>query len=128
MTTSPTTMLTSEIFDDGQLSVGALSYFRARLKSRIHQVVLSLFLERNKEDMNCAALSRRLQKAPEQITRWLSSPGNMRLDTVSDLLLAMGYELHVEARRINSVPRANDVFNVDGATLSQATQRSKVTP
>jgi DNA-binding phage protein len=37
-----------------------------------------------------AELARRLNKRPEQITRWLSAPGNLEIDTVSNLLSAMG--------------------------------------
>jgi len=43
---------------------------------------------------NKAKLARRLDKRPEQITRWLSEPGNLTFDTLSDLLLGLsGAEL-----------------------------------
>ncbi len=38
-------------------------------------------------------LAKRLGKRPEQITRWLAAPGNLTLDTISDLLLTMNAEI-----------------------------------
>lgn len=34
-----------------------------------------------------------LEKDPAQITRWLSAPSNFELDTLSDILLALGAEM-----------------------------------
>ena len=39
-------------------------------------------------------------KRPEQITRYLSGPANMTLDTLSDLLLGLGMEPTFEGRRL----------------------------
>lgn len=75
------------------LSDGMLAYFRARLSNRIHEIVLTEFVARESEGcINRAELARRIRRKPEQITRWLGSPGNWTLDTVSDLLLGMGLE------------------------------------
>ncbi len=75
------------------LSNGMLAYFRARLSNRIHEIVLTEFVARESEGcISRAELARRIRRKPEQITRWLGSPGNWTLDTVSDLLLGMGLE------------------------------------
>ena len=42
-------------------------------------------------------MARRIHKRPEQITRLLGAPGNWTLDTVSDLLLGMGFEPELSA-------------------------------
>jgi DNA-binding phage protein len=103
MPTYQTTPVWTEILDAPQLSKKALGYFRARLKNRLHQLVLTEFLqlEANKA-FNRADLARRIGKRPEQITRLLGAPGNWELDTVSDLLLAMGYELEPKAVRFDN--------------------------
>ena len=94
MTVYQTTPVWTEILNAPQLSKKALGYFRARLKNRLHQVVLGEFLKLGaNERFTKADLARRIDKKPEQITRFLGAPGNWTLDTVSDLLLAMGYEL-----------------------------------
>jgi DNA-binding phage protein len=104
MTMSPKTFVISALSENNPLSLAQFAYFRARLKSRIHEAILEVFEQRKKTGLTKAELSRRLGKAPEQVTRWLSAPGNLRLDTVSDLLLAMNSELvfnvvEIEQRR-----------------------------
>jgi hypothetical protein len=86
----------TEILDAPELSKKALGYFRARLKNRLHQSVLSEFLKREANGFTKAKFARRIGKRPELITRLLGAPGNWELDTVSDLLLAMGSELELK--------------------------------
>ena len=95
MTTYPAQYLyeISEGLSAGPIPEEKLVYFRARLKNRIHAMVLDYFVLLVKDKgFTKADLARRLDKRPEQITRWLGSPSNLTLDTVSDLLLGMGRE------------------------------------
>lgn len=94
MTTSATQDFLSEIIGGGPIPGGKLTYFQARLSGRIHQAMLNAFgrLEREK-NFTRRDLARRIGRKPEQITRWFSYPGNLTLDTVSDIFLGMGYEL-----------------------------------
>jgi hypothetical protein len=78
--------------DPSQLSKKQVGYYRARLKNRVHQLVLEQFLKLEDGGLSRAELARRIYKRPEIITRLLGSPGNWTLDTLSDLMLAMGYE------------------------------------
>ena len=69
------------------------AYFQARLQSRLYHFVVTKFLEKAKtESLTKAELARRIGRRPEIVTRLLSSPGNWRLETVSDLLLGIGAE------------------------------------
>lgn len=87
-------------------TIGELAYFQSRLKNRLHQLVLREF---EKSGLNRAELARRIQKKPEQITRWLNSPGNLRIDTLSDLLLGTSYaELKDEIVSLKQPPRNFD--------------------
>lgn len=89
MTTSPTAFL-HEITNYQRIPVGKLAYFRARLQDRIYNLVVSAFLRKEASDlMTRSDLAARLHKDPAQITRYLASPGNWTLDTVSDLLLGV---------------------------------------
>jgi hypothetical protein len=76
-----------------EIPYGVLAYFRSRLNNRMHELVLNEFAAQEREGRTTRAeLARRIRRKPEQITRWLGSPGNWTLETVSDLLLGMGME------------------------------------
>jgi len=93
MTTYPKTLLTDAIYSEKPLRPFQISYFGERYRNRLHAEILKLFQKVSEErGFTKADLSRRLNKRPEQVTRWLSAPGNWTLDTVSEIMLAMGYE------------------------------------
>lgn len=77
-------------------------YFRQRQKSKVFHSVLASFVELAKsKGLTKKELAKRLNKDPAQLTRWFSGPGNWTLDTISDLLLAMGAEMKHEIVPIN---------------------------
>lgn len=99
MTTSRTPLSFEELASATTLSPYQIAYFQGRTRNRVHEAVLEAFRERVERDaLTRAELARRLGRRPEQVTRWLASPGNWTLDTVSDLLLALGYELEITAK------------------------------
>ena len=92
MNISQTTMLSKP---SGNLAIpkAAFAYLRTRLKHRIHTLIIREF---KKSGLTQADLARRLGKDAPQLSRLLSSPGNMTVDTISDLLFAIdGKELSV---------------------------------
>jgi hypothetical protein len=89
------------------LSIGHLGYFQGRLRNKLFSEMLGLFLRKKEHGFTRADLARRLGKRPEQVTRWLAGPGNLKIDTLSDLLLAMGHELVIEVRPIDNRLRAD---------------------
>jgi hypothetical protein len=98
----------SEILDQtSQIPVGKLAYFRERFRNALHQMVLKEFLKKNADGLTRADLARRIGRRPEQITRWLGAPGNWTIDTVSDLMLAMGQEPRCTPGRLDDLPRRN---------------------
>lgn len=77
-----------------RLSEREVFYYRQRQKNRFFQAVIAYFSDRaESEGLTKRDVATLLDKEPSQITRWLSGPGNWTLDTISDLLLAMGAEL-----------------------------------
>ncbi|MEI8395810.1 MAG: hypothetical protein WCF85_13805 [Rhodospirillaceae bacterium] len=71
-------------------------------------MILKEFIEREKnEGFTRAELARRIGRKPEQLTRWLSAPGNWTLDTVSDLMLAMDGELDISRRDLGEKRLSN---------------------
>jgi len=91
---TPQTQFLSEILDlNRSIPLGKLAYFRERFRNALYQMVLKEFLaERDAGRLTKADMARRIGRKPEQISRWLGAPGNWTLDTVSDLMLAMGRE------------------------------------
>lgn len=66
------------------------AYFRERQRSRLYDFLVGKFLEKeSRNELSRADLARRLNKKPEQITRWLAAPSNWTFDTISDFALAI---------------------------------------
>lgn len=108
MITSRETSLMTAISNSDPLRPAHFAYFRERTRNNLYDLVLSTFVRGAKENgLKKADLARRLKKRPEQITRWLSGPGNWTLDTATDLLLAMGVELEFSGNQLNSRPARN---------------------
>jgi DNA-binding phage protein len=104
MNLQPTSYL-SEILSGDKIPVGKRAYFQERLKNTFYQIIVQIFQKKEAAgEITRSGLAKRIGKRPEQITRLLGASGNMRLDTVSDLLLGLGYEADikpVELREIN---------------------------
>jgi hypothetical protein len=100
MTTSARTQFLSETLESSRIPERQLEYFRARLMLRLYHMIQSTFqqLSKSKKGFSKAYIARRLGKGPDQITRWMNSPSNLEIKTVSDLLLAMGREPVLDIR------------------------------
>ena len=132
MTTYPTQYLSdiSNGLSEGTIPEEKLVYFRARLKNRIHAMVMDYFVRIVKDKgFTKADLARKLNKRPEQITRWLGGPSNLTLDTVSDLLLAMGHEPLIGAAdlALGAVRPSSELWKIAEVT-SSAQQNTETLP
>lgn len=65
-----------------------LAYFRETLRGEINDVILEAFMS---SGLTKADVARKLDRRPEQVTRWLSAPCNIEADTLSDIALALGF-------------------------------------
>lgn len=80
-----------------------LHYFRQRQRNNFYDAVISRFVALAKtEGLTKKQLAQRLGKSPAQITKLLKGSTNMQMDTISDLLLAMGAEIRPEVVSIDS--------------------------
>jgi transcriptional regulator with XRE-family HTH domain len=71
-----------------------VAYYRQRQKNRVFSAIASFFAEEAAAGkISKKELANKLGKDPSQITRLLSGPTNLELDTISDILLAMGAEM-----------------------------------
>lgn len=64
-----------------------LGYFRENFRGEVNDQLLQHF---ELDPQTKADIARKLDKRPEQITRWLSAPCNLEIDTISDLALSLG--------------------------------------
>ena len=93
---------------DERLKTRDVAYYRRRQQNRIFTALAEMFAkEAESGGITKKILAERLGRDPSQITRWLSAPSNFELDTLSDILLAMGAELDVQPVRFCDRARAN---------------------
>jgi hypothetical protein len=107
MTTSPKTSLICELLDEATLRPEHVSYFGSRLRHDVHEEILQLFVRRAQDGFTKGDLARRLDKRPEQITRWLAAPGNWTFDTAAALALGLGATLRVTAEPLKELTPSN---------------------
>ncbi|MEQ5828067.1 hypothetical protein J3456_11935 [Sulfitobacter sp. NFXS29] len=87
MTISLNRRLLSKPQKGEKIPAHTLAYVRARNKNKAHSLVLDLFENSGLTKKELATI---LGKKPEQVTRWLAGPGNMTIETFSDLVFAAG--------------------------------------
>lgn len=74
-------------------SVRDVEYYRRRFQNRVFaKVVDFITTEAQREHITKKEMAERLGKDPGQLSRLLSQPSNLTLDTISDLLLAVDAE------------------------------------
>jgi transcriptional regulator with XRE-family HTH domain len=70
-----------------------VSYYRQRFKNRVFAKLSSFVADQSAEQkLSKKDIAARLGKDPALITRWLTQPSNLTLDTISDILLALEAE------------------------------------
>lgn len=71
-----------------------VAYYRQRQKNRVFTALVEFVAqEAKRRGITKKELAESLSKDPSQVTRWLSSPSNFELDTLSDLLLVLDAEM-----------------------------------
>jgi transcriptional regulator with XRE-family HTH domain len=98
MTTFPT-QSPETISLTSPLSEFQLAYFQQRQKNRIFEAIVGFFADcYNRGEITKKQLALRLSKDPSQITRWLSGPSNLELDSISDILAGLNAEMDFAVR------------------------------
>lgn len=100
------------------LSRSDFAYFRALNRRNIHSAILERFIELSDDErITKADIARLLGVSRSQVTRWLSQPSNMRLDSLSDLMLALS--CHGDFKVLdNSTDVRGDIKSTPTSTLS----------
>lgn len=92
MITSRQRQFYSEIIDGRPIPEEKLLYFRERLRDRLHSAILGAFQRRAEKGFKQSDLAERIHKKRAQIARWLGSPSNLTLDSISDLMIGLGMD------------------------------------
>ena len=125
MTTSLSKSSISAIPSDGKPTADQFVFFSRRLKNQLHAEVLRRFLEEKKaNNLTKKELARRMDKDPAQINRLLSAPKNVEIETVSQLLLALGYIPKIDSVKLTDLYRSNyfesgDIIELRGRSDSK---------
>jgi transcriptional regulator with XRE-family HTH domain len=77
-----------------------LGYFQEEFRQAIHQQILELF---SNSGISRSELAKKIGRRPEQVTRWLSSPGNIEADTISDMGIGLGVVPRLTFEQVDSL-------------------------
>jgi hypothetical protein len=83
-----------------EISDRELRFYRRYHQNQLFNEIVGYFASLAESgELKKSDIAKRLRKHPSQITNWLTEPGNMSIDTISDLLVAMGAAMEVKVRR-----------------------------
>ena len=122
-----------------EISDRDLRFYRRFHQNQIFDEIVGYFASlAEKGQLKKSDIAKRLKKHASQITNWLTEPGNMSIDTISDLLVAMDAEMEFSVRPArrnqqsvdalaNSFRRWKDA-RVEGSELRALMQRGRLPP
>src|SRR5438067_2202923 len=88
-------------------------YYRQRSKNRLFEVLTSFFAqEAERRGVSKKDIAECLHRDPASITRWLTSPSNLTVETTSDLLLSLGAEIDYVVARFEERPNPNEMHEL----------------
>lgn len=90
MLTSPKTSILSELTNSKPIPTRTLAFYRRRFQNIFYRLLRKAFVQ---QGLTQKELAERTGHRAESINRWLSSPSNLTLDTICDLLLGMLVDL-----------------------------------
>lgn len=101
-------------------------YYQQRFRNRLYEKVIhAIEEEAARSGLQRKTLAERIGKSPASLSRILAGPGNWELDTLSDLLFAVGAELDFHVVKLNERTPANHFHPLNGEILRfEATQNA----
>ena len=103
-----------------------LGYFQENFREAVHQELLELYEHlRDTTGLSRSDFAKKIGRRPEQVTRWLSSPTNLEIDTISDMGLGMGVIPKISFQPVGSLFEAGKPNQ--GNQVSDFVEASRVT-
>ena len=97
-----------------------VAYYKQRQKNRVFTELVRFFAEEaERGSITKKDLADAVGKDPSQISRWFAAPSNFELDTLSDLLLAMGAEMDHRIVRFSDRAKPNYAHPLVARTINQ---------
>lgn|SRR5262249_7077432 len=104
-------------------------YYRQRSKNRLFEALTSFFAEEaERRGITKRDIAECLHRDPALITRWLTAPSNLTLDTISDLLLSLGAEMDYVVAKFEDRPQPNEMHPLIARLLRVVTVEHKEQP
>lgn len=106
------------------VSARDIAYYRQRNRNRLLEHLHVFFSdEAESTGITKKDIADILDKDPAQITRWLSAPGNLTVDTISDILFAMRAEMDYQIVKFEDRREANFQHPLVGYLLESKAKR-----
>src|ERR1700692_4917434 len=104
-----------------------IHYYRQSAKNHIFEALTSFFAEEaERTGVTKRDIAECLHRDPAQITRWLSSPSNLTIDSISDLLLSLGAEMDHAVAKFADRAQPNEIHPlIAQLTATKVTTESK---
>jgi transcriptional regulator with XRE-family HTH domain len=96
------------------------------LKNRVFEALVALYAEEAEtQGLTRKEVAERLKRDPAVVSRWLRAPSNLTLDTISDLLLAVGAEMDVRFVRFADRVNPNEMHDLVAEILSETEKKPR---
>ena len=117
----------TEMKSTSKINPRDIRFARRLLRNRVFSELLGLFAERAERDgLTKSQLASLLNKDPSQITRWLSEPSNLGLDTISDLLVAMAGQIELSIKPATDSAVSLEAFMREFEAQSSSAREDKI--
>lgn len=119
-----------------QIDERELRFYRRYHQNQIFNEIVGYFASlAEKGELTKSDIAKKLRKHPSQITNWFTEPGNFSIDTISDLLVAMGAAMDITVRKarisqrsVDAIVESFDRWRSDGQELKTLVQDGRRPP
>lgn len=84
------------------------AYFQQRQRNRLYETVVHAIEDAaDRTGIRKKDIAEKAGVSPPQLSRWLAGPANWTIDSISDVLYALGMELKFEPKSFSEIAKGN---------------------